>query len=76
MLRRLLLGLPAALVFMLSAVLLLRAMPKPLRPTDFMVVGTVSTLAALVVLFAGILIAMKQRDAFFKRRRKPDSAPD
>ena len=66
------LGLGAALTFTVAAAILLRVMPKPIKPTDAMVIGAVATLAALVVLFIGFMVTTKQRGVFFKRRpRQP-----
>jgi uncharacterized membrane protein YozB (DUF420 family) len=64
------LGLCAAAVFAVVAALLLRVMPRPLRPTDAMVVGALATLAAMVVLFAGYMLITGQRNVFFRTRRK------
>lgn len=69
--RSLTLGLSAAIAFLIVAALLLRVMPQPLKPSDAMVIGSVATLAALLVLFIGFMTTTKQRDVFYKKRQKP-----
>jgi hypothetical protein len=66
----LLLGLAAAAAFIVVASALLAAMAKPLRPVDYLMIGAMATLAALVVLFIGVMMTLKQSDIFFKRRPK------
>jgi hypothetical protein len=68
--RPLLLGLAAAAAFIVVASALLAAMAKPLRPVDYLMIGAMATLAALVVLFIGVMMTLKQSDIFFKRRPK------
>jgi intracellular septation protein A len=68
--RPLLLGLAAAAAFIVVASVLLAAMAKPLRPVDYLMIGAMATLAALVVLFIGVMMTLKQSDIFFKRRPK------
>jgi hypothetical protein len=45
-------------------------MPSPLKNSDYLVIGSVATLVALVVLFFALMATMKSPDMFFKRRRK------
>jgi len=69
--RALLLGGSAVFVFVAVAAILLKFMPAPLKPSDYMVIGSVATLVALLVMF--LLVAsttMKSRNVFFKRRKK------
>jgi hypothetical protein len=69
--RALLLGGSAVFVFVLVAGILLKLMPGPLKSSDYMVIGSVATLVALLVMF--LLVAsttMKSRNVFFKRRKK------
>lgn len=58
------------LVFGVVAAVLAKLMPAPLNDSDFLVIGSVSTLVALLVLFFG-LVGIKGGGIFFKRRKKP-----
>jgi hypothetical protein len=71
MLRATLLGLGAVCIFVVVALTLTAVMPSPLKPSDYVVIGSVATLVALLVLFV-ILIStsMKSSEIFFKRRKK------
>jgi hypothetical protein len=66
--RALLLGLVVILVFAAVAALMLQFMPQPLKDSDYLVVGSVSTLVSLVVLF--FMMAASKPGLFFKRRTK------
>lgn len=69
--RVLLLGLGAACIFAATAAILANFMPKPLKQSDYLVIGSVATLMALLTLFLVLLsTTIKSPDAFFKRRRK------
>ena len=57
-------------VFAVAAVLMIRLMPQPLKDSDYLVVGSVATLVAMLVVFLGLVATIKSRDVFFKRRRK------
>ena len=66
-------GLAAAslAVFAAVAVLMLRWMPQPMKPSDYLVAGSVATLVAMLVLFlAMVSTGPKAKDVFFKRRKK------
>jgi len=66
------LALSALIVFGVVGAILLRVLPGPHRSTDFFVIGTVSTLAALGALFVAVITGwLKSRDIFYKRRQKP-----
>jgi membrane associated rhomboid family serine protease len=57
--------------FAAVAVVMVRLSPQPMRDTDYLVAGSVATLAALLALFLALVFGpMKSRDVFFKRRRK------
>jgi hypothetical protein len=46
-------------------------MPAPLKESDFMVIGSVATLVALLVLFLVLIsTTMKSSNLFFRKRRK------
>ncbi len=63
--------LAAILIFGVVAVVILRFMPEPIEDSDYMVAGSVATLAALLVLFLGLVSTrMKSTDVFFKKRKK------
>ena len=65
------LGGGAVCVFAIVAFVLLQIMPQPLRPPDYLVVGSVATLVALLVLF--LLVARTSagsKDIFFRHRKK------
>ncbi len=62
------LGLAAVCVFAIVAGVMLSVMPAPLKESDYMVIGTVATLVALLVLF--LVVISTSRDVFFKKRRK------
>jgi hypothetical protein len=66
--RGLLLGLVVAVAFGAVALVLLQFMPKPLKDSDYLVVGSVATLVSLLVLF--FMIAASKPGMFLKRRRK------
>lgn len=63
----------ALVVFGVVAAILLQILPGPHGPADYLVIGSVATLAALAVLFVVTITGwLKVRDIFFyKRRRKP-----
>jgi hypothetical protein len=69
--RGLMLGALAVCVFVVVAAVMLKLMPAPFKESDYMVIGSVSTLVALGVLFLVLIsTTMKSSDIFFKKRRK------
>jgi len=68
--RGLVLGLGALFVFVVVAAGLLRVMPQPMKDSDYLVVGSVATIAALVTLFVVLAAASKGSGLFFKKRKK------
>jgi hypothetical protein len=71
MLRALLLGGTAVCVFVVVAAILVKVMPGPLKSSDYMVIGSVATLVALLVLFLAVAsTTLKSKHVFFKRRKK------
>jgi hypothetical protein len=64
------LGLAGVCVFGIVAGVMLAVMPAPLKESDYMVIGTVATLVALLVLFLVVISITKSREVFFKKRRK------
>ena len=58
-------------VFTVVAAIMLAVMPGPLKESDFLVIGSVATLVALLVLFLVLIsTTMKSSNLFFKKRRK------
>jgi hypothetical protein len=55
------LGGAACLVFAAFAVALMRLMPAPHASPDYLVVGTLATLAALITVFAGLVLSRRKR---------------
>ena len=63
------LAIAAVAVFVVVAALLVRFLPPPRKDSDFLVIGAVSTLAALGVVFGALLQRSGIQDTFFKRRK-------
>ena len=63
------LSVAATAVFIVIAALLVRFLPQPRKDSDYLVIGAVSTFAALGVVFAAILYRGGSQDTFFKRRK-------
>ena len=58
------------MIFVVSVAVLMRIMPGPHRPTDYLVIGTLATFTCLVVLFViNVTVGSDARDVFFKRRK-------
>jgi hypothetical protein len=69
--RGFMLALAVALVFAAVAGLMVRVMPAPRKDSDYLVIGSVATLVALLVLFLVLIsTTMKSSNLFFKKRRK------
>lgn len=69
--RSLTLGLAALCVFVVVAAIMIKLMPSPLKDSDYLLIGSVSTLLALLVLFLALVsTTLKSPDVFFKRRKK------
>ena len=67
------LALVLGVIFVFAAVsaIMLQFMPTPLKDSDYLVVGSVATLVALLSLFFGLVgTSFKGRNPFFKRRKK------
>jgi hypothetical protein len=59
----------AATIFIVTAALLVQVVPGPLKQSDYMVIGAVSTLGALGVVFAVVLRTAGIRDVLFRKRK-------
>ena len=66
----LLLVLATICVFVVVTAILLQLMPGPLKPMDYFVIGSVSTLLSLLALFLVMASTSNTRNALFKRRKK------
>ena len=67
------LSLALALVFMFAAVagIMLKVMPAPLKDSDYLIIGSVSTMVSLLSLFVLLIVTSgKASSVFFKRRKK------
>jgi hypothetical protein len=73
--RVLALGAGVLLTFTIVAAILLRLMPGPLKATDYLVVGAVSTMVAMLVLFIALITTtLKAPNPFFRTKRKIEPA--
>ena len=69
--RQILLIVAGLCVFAASAAVMVQFMPAPLKDTDYLVIGSVATLAALLVMFLTLMATrLKSPDMFFKKRKK------
>jgi hypothetical protein len=68
--RGVMLALAGICVFAVVAALMLKLMPGPLHDSDYMIVGSVATLIALLVLFLVLVTTSRSSNVFFKKRRK------
>ena len=69
--RTLALALAMILVFGAVAVIMLKLMPSPLKDSDYLIIGSVSTLVSLLALFVVVVMTSGQASSvFFKRRKK------
>jgi len=57
-------------VFAIVAFVMIQFMPQPVKPFDYMIAGSVATIAALLVVFLGVATRDKSSNIFFKRRKK------
>ena len=69
--RQILLVLGGVCVFGVSALVMTKLMPAPLKDSDYLVIGSVATLVSLLVMFL-VLISTRLRspDLFVKKRKK------
>jgi len=58
-------------IFTVVAAIMIKVMPAPFKESDFLVIGSVATLVALLVLFLVLIsTTMKSSNLFFRKRRK------
>jgi hypothetical protein len=55
------LAVAACLAFAIFAVALIRVLPSPHTHADYLIVGTLATLAALITIFAGLVMGRRKR---------------
>jgi hypothetical protein len=66
-----LLVLGALVVFAAVAAIMVKLMPEPLSDSDYVIIGSVATLVALLVLFLVLISTrFKSSGVFFKKRNK------
>ena len=69
--RQILLVLAGICVFGVAAAVMIKLMPAPLKDSDYLVIGSVATLVALLVVFLTLAATrLKSADPFFKKRKK------
>jgi hypothetical protein len=54
------LAVSACMAFAIFAVALIRVLPSPHARSDYLIVGTLATLAALITIFAGLVIGRRR----------------
>jgi hypothetical protein len=64
------LGLAGVCVFVVVVGVMLAVMPAPLKDSDYMVIGSVATLVALLIVFLVVISTTRSRNVFFKKRPK------
>jgi hypothetical protein len=65
----------ATVLFLLSALVFVRLLPGPLTDGDYLIIGCLSTLISLIVVFVllvstGAVGSRSLRDAFFHKRKR------
>jgi hypothetical protein len=69
--RQVVLILGGVCVFGVSALVMTKLMPAPLKDSDYLVIGSVATLVSLLVMFLVLISTrLKSPDLFFKKRKK------
>jgi multisubunit Na+/H+ antiporter MnhF subunit len=73
--KKLTLGIACPLVFIGAVIILLRFMPGPRQPTDYVVIGTVATLVCILLAFMVFLSGSRKRSQlFYKRKQRTPAA--
>ena len=62
-------------VFGVVAGILLKVMPGPLKDSDYFLIGSMATIAALALLFAMIAATSKNMGGLFFKRKKKAKQP-
>ena len=72
--RGVMLGVAAVCVFVLVAAIMLKVMPAPLKDSDYLIIGSVSTMVALLLLFVLLYATSgKPSTVFFQLRKQRTS---
>ena len=59
-----------AVLFLMTVLVLLRVLPGPHKPTDYLVIGTFATFFCLAVLFlVNVATKGETKDTFYKKRK-------
>ncbi|MCI0437426.1 MAG: hypothetical protein L0271_27905 [Gemmatimonadetes bacterium] len=67
----LILGGVAAILFVVSVIILVRLVPGPHSETDYLIIGCLATLISLVALFVVVVTTwVKPTHPFYKERKK------
>jgi hypothetical protein len=51
----------ALMAFAIFAIALMRVLPEPHTKADYLIIGTLATLAALITVFAGLVLGRRKR---------------
>lgn len=63
--------LAGGIAFAIVTAVMTQLMPAPLQNSDFLVIGSIATLVAMLVIFIALVMTkLKSSDLFFKRRKK------
>jgi hypothetical protein len=54
-------GVSACMAFAVFALALIRVLPSPHAKSDYLIIGTLATLAALITIFAGLVMGRRKR---------------
>lgn len=57
-------------VFLATVLILLRVMPGPHKPTDYLVIGTLATFVCILIAFIVFVSATRKRSEIFYKRKK------
>ena len=62
-----------AIVFLVVAAIMLKVLPAPHSPTDYLVIGASATMVSMVALFVVLITGyVKNPNVFYKKRMKGD----
>lgn len=70
MVRKLSLACGLIVIFAITVLILLRIMPGPHKPSDYLVMGTLSTFVCILLLFVFLLSGSGKPSGIFYKRRK------
>ena len=71
--RQTILVLAGVCVFGVAAAVMVAIMPAPLKDSDYLVIGSIATLVALLVMFVALVATRSgSPNPFFKKRKKRD----